>query len=54
VYVDDIFVTGNDKDEIQTLKLYLNTTFKIKNLGEANYFPSMKILLIADGLVLTQ
>ena len=52
--MDDILVTGNDKDEIQSLKSYLDNTFKIKDLGETHFFLGMEILPTKGGLVLTQ
>ncbi|GJU04154.1 ribonuclease H-like domain-containing protein [Tanacetum coccineum] len=33
IYVDDIVVTGNNKDEIDKFKHYLSTKFMIKDLG---------------------
>ena len=33
MYVDDIVVTGNDGEEINSLNAYLQTEFEIKDLG---------------------
>ncbi|KAL8157127.1 hypothetical protein AgCh_002003 [Apium graveolens] len=38
VYVDDILITGNDKELISTVKSYLAQHFKIKDLGALKYF----------------
>ena len=44
MYVDDILVTGSNKAEICDLKLYLDTAFKIKDLGFVSYFLGLKVL----------
>ena len=54
VYVDDIIVIGNDAREISSLKVYLNTAFKIKDLGFVNYFLGLEVLQSTQGVVLTR
>jgi len=38
VYVDDMILTGNDAQEIVSVKSQLYYIFKIKNLGQLNFF----------------
>jgi hypothetical protein len=38
LYVDDMVVTGNDEKAINDLKMFLNSCFKIKDLGPLKYF----------------
>jgi len=54
VYVDDILVTGNNEAEINSLKSFLDDTFKIKDLGEVHYFLGIEVLHTDHGLLLTQ
>uniref|UniRef100_A0A3Q7F6Z0 Reverse transcriptase Ty1/copia-type domain-containing protein n=1 Tax=Solanum lycopersicum TaxID=4081 RepID=A0A3Q7F6Z0_SOLLC len=54
VYVDDIVLTGTDTIEITKLKMYLDKTFKIKDLGRLHYFLGMEILDTARGVLISQ
>lgn len=44
VYVDDILVTVMNTKEIQSLRIFFNAQFKIKDLGDLHYFLIMKLL----------
>ncbi|GJS94491.1 ribonuclease H-like domain-containing protein [Tanacetum coccineum] len=44
VYVDDIVITGNDDVGIKEFKLFLSTTFLIKDLGILKYFLGIEIV----------
>nr|XP_016507955.1 PREDICTED: uncharacterized mitochondrial protein AtMg00810-like [Nicotiana tabacum] len=54
VYVDGIILTGNDLDEISSLKAFLDSQFKIKDLGVLNYFLGIKVSYSFYGLLLHQ
>eukprot|EP00253_Pinus_taeda_P023158 PITA_23158 len=43
LYVDDMFLVGNDKEIIQDLKTQLSSKFDMKDLGAANYILGMEI-----------
>ena len=43
LYVDDILLIGNDIKFLDSIKGYLNTSFSMKDLGEAAYTLCIKI-----------
>ncbi|KAL6974688.1 Beta-galactosidase 8 [Sarracenia purpurea var. burkii] len=54
VYVDDIIMTGDDVDEIQTLKALLAKEFEIKELGAMQYFLGMEVARSEKGILISQ
>ncbi|KAL2248346.1 UNVERIFIED_CONTAM: Retrovirus-related Pol polyprotein from transposon RE1 [Sesamum indicum] len=54
VYVDDILLAGEDIDELQKVKDYMNRLFTIKDIGQARYFLSLEIARSPDGIYLAQ
>nr|GEU97479.1 putative reverse transcriptase, RNA-dependent DNA polymerase [Tanacetum cinerariifolium] len=53
ICVDDMIVTGDDKEEITKLK-YLFTKFKKKDLGRLKYFLGIKVLRSKQGIFICQ
>jgi len=51
VYVDDIILAGNDKEEIDRVKEALNKTFKIKDLGDLRYFLGFEVARSKKGIM---
>src|SRR4051794_39833059 len=43
LYVDDILLTGNDIELLESIKGYLNNSFSMKDLGDAAYILGIKI-----------
>ncbi|GJV18875.1 ribonuclease H-like domain-containing protein [Tanacetum coccineum] len=54
VYVDDLVITGNNNEEIDNFKSFLNKKFKIKDLGELKYFLEIEVFKTKGGLCLNQ
>ena len=54
VYVDDIIITGNDKEGILKTKAYLKSVFEIKDLSELKYFLGTEVCRSKEGLFLSQ
>jgi hypothetical protein len=54
VYVDDIIVTGDDEDEISSIKQRLATEFEVKDLGPLRYFLGIEVARSSRGIFLSQ
>jgi Reverse transcriptase (RNA-dependent DNA polymerase) len=54
VYVDDMFVTGNDEKEIAQLNVRLDKEFEVKDLGQLKYFLGIEVVCGAEEIVLSQ
>ncbi|WZZ70878.1 hypothetical protein YC2023_082248 [Brassica napus] len=54
VYVDDIIITGSDKEGIKATKEFLKSMFEIKDLGEMKYFLGIEICKSKEGLFMSQ
>lgn len=54
VYVNDIILTRNDEEEIQSLKNFLATKFEIKDLGILKYFIGTEIVRSRKGIAVSQ
>nr|XP_016473779.1 PREDICTED: uncharacterized mitochondrial protein AtMg00810-like [Nicotiana tabacum] len=54
IYVDDLLITGSDKDLIDGAKQTLHNNFKVKDLGELKYFLGIKVLRSKQGILLNQ
>ena len=54
MYVDDIILTENDKEELLRLKGHLAQEFEIKDLGNLRYFFGMEVARSRKGIVVSQ
>lgn len=54
IYVDDILITGNDSASISALKKFLNSQFRIKDLGDLKYFLGIEVSTSAHGIFISQ
>ena len=54
IYVDDIIITGSDKEGIKETKVFLKSVFDIKDLGELKYFLGIEVCRSKEGLFLSQ
>lgn len=54
VYIDDIILTKDDKNELERLKIKLAREFEINYLGPLSYFLGMEIARTIKGILVTQ
>ena len=54
VYVDDVLISCNDKDEIDKFKVLLDQMFKLKDLGDLKYFLGLEFARSDKGIALCQ
>ncbi|XP_068331450.1 uncharacterized mitochondrial protein AtMg00810-like [Pyrus communis] len=54
IYVDDLIVTGDNIEEVHSLKLAFRSKFAIKDLGTLKYFLSIKLATSSKCLFLNQ
>nr|XP_043633114.1 uncharacterized mitochondrial protein AtMg00810-like [Erigeron canadensis] len=54
VYVEDVLLTGNNEEDIVSVKAALDAKFTIKDLGPATYFLGIEICRTANGTYLNQ
>ena len=54
VYVDDMIITGDDKEEISKLQKQLSAQFEMKNLGGLKYFLGIEVSRSKQGIFLSQ
>ena len=53
-YVDDILLTGNNPDYVNSLKKLLDDRFGLKDLGSLRYFLGLEVARTDVGIDLTQ
>lgn len=54
VYVDDMILVGNDVVQLQVIKTFLSSQFKVKDLGALKYFVGIEIARSDAGIYLNQ
>ena len=54
VYVDDVLIACNDKAEVDRFKIMLDDKFKLKDLGDLNFFLGFEHARLDKGITLCQ
>jgi len=54
VYVDDIVIASNDLDAISSLTAFLNSQFRLKDIGMVKYFLGLELAHTAKGISVSQ
>ena len=50
MYVDDVLIASNDKEQVDQFKVLLNQKFKLKDLGELRYFFGLEVARTDKGI----
>lgn len=53
IYVEKILLLGNDNGKINEVKEYLQSHFRIKDLGTLKYFLGIEVARSEEGFVLS-
>ena len=54
VYVDDVLIASNDKEQVDQFKVMLNQQFQLKDLGALRYFLGLEVARTENGISLCQ
>jgi len=54
VYVDDIILASNDANAISDFTLFLNSKFRLKDLGSVKFFLGLEVARSKQGISLSQ
>ncbi|XP_018625397.1 uncharacterized mitochondrial protein AtMg00810-like [Nicotiana tomentosiformis] len=54
VYVDDLLITGTNPNQLNEIRNYLQTRFKIKDLGELKFFLGIEFARSKEGIRMNQ
>ena len=54
VYVDDVLVASNDKEQVEEFKVLLDQKFKLKDFRNLKYFLGLEVARSAKGISLCQ
>jgi hypothetical protein len=54
VYVDDLIITGSDRDNIRSFKEEMVAAFKMSDLGLLHYYLGIEVKQSASGISLSQ
>ena len=54
VYVDDVLIASNDKEQVDQFKVMLNQKLQLKDLGALRYFLGLEVARTKNGISLCQ
>ena len=54
VYVDDVLIASNGKEQVDQFKVMLNQKFQLKDLGALRYFLGLEVARTENGISLCQ